>query len=82
MKVSELNANLIDSYLRLFEGAPPTVRRRLTARLMRLVRYTRRKPDTKAIDDLYGSFKGRQTADEILKQIHDARTFKTHLEGL
>lgn len=80
MKATDLKFNLIDSYLGLLKSLSPDNRLELISKLSDSLKNFE-KPTDKSLNDLYGAFKTRKSADEIIADLKKSRNFgrKTEL---
>lgn len=79
MKAIDINTTLIDGYLRLLENLSPSNKLDLISKLTLSVKSDmsdRKKSFYKA----FGAWESKQTAEEIIKDIHDSRTFNRQIE--
>jgi hypothetical protein len=79
MKAANINFNLIDSYLGLLNNLSPESKLELISKLSDSLKGTR-KPTTKSLGDLYGSFISRKSADEIISELKSSRFFNRKME--
>jgi hypothetical protein len=81
MKAANLNFNLIDSYLELLKSLSPDNRLELISRLSDSLKGSNA-PSEKPLSDLYGAFKTRKSADEIIAELKKSRSFNRKTEEL
>ena len=81
MKAANLNFNLIDSYLELLNTLSPDSKLELIARLSDSLKGPR-KSSNKPLKDLYGAFKSKKSADEIIDMLRGSRNFSRNTEQL
>jgi hypothetical protein len=81
MKAADLKFNLIDSYLGLLRSLSPENRLELISKLSDSLKGSRR-PTNKSISDLYGAFKTKKSADEIIADLRKSRNFNRRTEQL
>lgn len=81
MKASGLGFNLIDSYLGLLNSLSPDNRLELISRLSDSLKGSK-KPTDKSLNDLYGAFKTKKSADEIIADLKKRRNFDRKTELL
>ena len=74
MKATDININLIESYLGLLENLSSDNKLELIARLSKSMKNTK-KSKTGSLKSLYGAFISKQSADELIDEIKKARTF-------
>ena len=75
MKATDLNINLIESYFGLLKNLSTDSKLELIAKLSNSMKTTKRTKDD-SLKSLYGAFISKQSADEIINDIKQARTFK------
>lgn len=81
MKAAGLKFNLIDSYLGLLKSLSPNNRLELISRLTDSLKSSK-KPTNKSLNDLYGAFKTKKSADEIIVDLKKSRNFDRKTEQL
>ena len=74
MKTPDLNINLIESYFGLLKNLSVDSKLELIAKLSNSMRATKRTKND-SLKSLYGAFVSNQSADEIIDDIKQARTF-------
>ena len=74
MKTTDLNFNLVDSYLGLLKSLSPDSRLELIAKLSASLKGSK-KPSNKSLSELYGAFKSKKTADQIIADLKKSRNF-------
>lgn len=74
MKTSRLNLNLIDSYFGLLKNLSSDSKLELIAKLSDSMKTSRRTKNG-SLKSLYGAFISKQSADELIRDIKQARTF-------
>ena len=81
MKTIDINTTLIDGYLQLLDNLSPSNKLDLISKLTLSVKtdITDRK---KSFYKAFGAWKSKQTADQIIKDIRDSRTFNRQIEEL
>lgn len=80
MKAANLNFNLIDSYFGLLKSLSPDSKLELISKLSDSLKGGNI-PTNKSLDDLYGSFISKKSADEIIGELKNARNFNRQIEG-
>lgn len=75
MKTSDLNINLIDTYYGLLKNLSTDSKLELIARLSNSMK-TSSQAENDSWQSLYGAFISKQSADELIDDIKNARTFK------
>lgn len=81
MKAADLKFNLIDSYLGLLNNLSPDRKLELISRLSDSLKGSKKSTD-KSIGELYGAFISRKSADEIIADLKNSRSFNRKTEGL
>lgn len=81
MKTADLKFNIIDSYLELLKGLSPDSKLELISKLSDSLKGSK-KSANKPLGELYGSFKTRKTADEIIAELKRSRKFSRKTEEL
>ncbi len=79
MKSADLKFNLIDSYLGLLNSLSPDSKLELISKLSDSLKGFK-KPTRKSVGDLYGAFKSKKTADEIISDLKSKRYFNRKTE--
>lgn len=74
MKAADLKFNLIDSYLGLLNNLSPESKLELISKLSDSLKGSK-KPIKKSLSNLYGAFKSKKTADEIITDLKSSRKF-------
>ena len=74
MKATGLNINLIETYFGLLKNLSADSKLELIAKLSNSMKTTKRTKDD-SLKSLYGAFISKQSADEIIDDIKQARTF-------
>lgn len=81
MKAADLKFNLIDSYLGLLNNLSPDRKLELISRLSDSLKGSEKSTD-KSIGELYGAFISKKSADEIIADLKNSRSFNRKTEGL
>jgi hypothetical protein len=81
MKTADLKFNLIDSYLGLLSNLSPDSKLELISKLSDSLKGSR-KPSKKSLNDLYGAFISKKSADEIITELKNSRNFDRKTEQL
>ena len=81
MKAANLKFNLIDSYLGLLKSMSPDNKLELISRLSDSLKGPK-KNNNKSLSDLYGAFKTKKSADEIIADLKKSRNFGRKIEQL
>ena len=81
MKAIDINTTLIDGYIRLLDNLSPSNKLDLISKLTLSVKtdITDRK---KSFYKAYGAWESKQTADQIISDIRNSRTFNRQIEEL
>ncbi len=79
MKAIDINTTLIDGYLKLLDNLSPSNKLDLISKLTLSVKsdITDRK---KNFYKAFGAWESKQTADQIIKEIRDSRSFNRQIE--
>jgi len=80
MKASDLEFNVIDSYLGLLNNLSSENKLELISKLSDSLKDS--KMPTKSLSDLYGSFVSSHSADEIINELKAGRNFNRMTEQL
>lgn len=81
MKAADLKFSLIDTYLGLLNSLSPERKLELISRLSDSLKGSK-KPSNKSIEELYGAFVSKQSADEIIADLKGSRRFDRKTEEL
>ena len=81
MKAADLKFSLIDTYLGLLDSLSPERKLELISRLSDSLKGSK-KPSNKSIEELYGAFVSKQSADEIIADLKRSRRFDRKTEEL
>lgn len=81
MKAADLKFNLIDSYIGLLKSLSPDSRLELISKLSDSLKGSK-KPTDKSLSDLYGAFKTKKSADEMIADLKKSRNFDRKTERL
>lgn len=81
MKATDLQFNLIDSYLGLLNKLSPDNKRELISKLSDSLKGSKG-PTDKSLNDLFGAFISEKSAEEIIADLKQGRTFKRSTEEL
>ena len=81
MKAADINTNLIDSYFTLLKSLSPDNKLELIARLSKSMKTTK-KAKKASLKSLYGSWVSEQSADQLVDELKQARTFNRQREEL
>jgi len=75
MSTEEINKQLVDTYYSMLKNLSQDNKLELIERLSNSIRTSKKEKSGKSIDALYGSWESEKSADEIIKEIEDARNF-------
>ena len=80
MNTAKLNKSIVDNYLMLLDSLSVDNKLEIISKLSESLK-TKRKQKKKSITSLFGSLENDMTADEMIKQIKEARNFsRTEIE--
>jgi hypothetical protein len=74
-----LNTHIVDSYLALLKGLDPNVKLDLISKLTQSLK-SDIKPAENLFESSYGAWAGNESAEEIISNIRDSRTFNRQIE--
>lgn len=80
MKAADINTTLIDGYLRLLDNLSQGNKLDLISRLTTSVKADKQ-DKKKLFKKSFGAFESSKTAEEIIKEIRDSRTFNRQIES-
>ncbi len=75
------NVNIIDSYIGLLNNLSPDSKLELISRLSQSLK-SQKKLKEKPIQELFGAFKSEKSAETIIEEIRQSRTFTRQIEEL
>src|SRR5690625_5092840 len=75
MSTEEINKQLVDTYYSMLKNLSQDNKLELIERLSNSIRTSKMEKSGKSIDALYGSWESEKSADEIIKEIEDARKY-------
>lgn len=81
MKAGELKFNIIDSYLKLLNSLSAENKREIISRLSDSLKGPKNNPPT-AFKKLFGSFESVLSADQIIADLKNTRSFNRNIEQL
>ena len=81
MNTTDLNLNLIETYFKLLNNLNPDSKLELIARLSNSMKTTKATKKG-SLKSLYGAFVSDQSADELIDEIKQERTFNRKREEL
>ena len=76
-----VNVHIINNYLGLLKSLPPDSKLEIISKLSDSLKSTKQ-PKGKSLKNLYGAFKSDKSADQMIKEIKEARTFNRKIEPL
>ena len=79
MKAIDINTTLIEGYLRLLDNLSPNNKLDLISKLTLTVK-TDITDKKKSFYKAFGAWESKQSADEIINDIHSSRTFNRQIE--
>jgi len=80
MKASEINTTLIDGYLRLLDNLSSGNKLDLISKLSLSIK-SEKKDKKKSFKKSFGAFDSSKSADEIINEIRNSRTFNRQIES-
>jgi hypothetical protein len=80
MKAVDINTTLIDGYLKLLDNLSPNNKLDLISRLSTSIK-TDLSDKKNLFKKAFGAFEPEESADEIIQQIRDSRTFNRQIES-
>jgi len=75
MSTVDINKRLVDTYYSMLKNLSQNNKLELIERLSNSIRTSKKEKSENSIDALYGSWESEKSADEIIKEIEDARNF-------
>lgn len=81
MKTTDLNTALLDNYLGLIKNLSPEIKLDLIERITRTLKGNLTNKNS-PITDAFGVWQSKKTADEIITEIRESRTFNRQIEML
>ncbi len=81
MKNPDLNTALLDNYLGLIKNLSPEIKLDLIERITKTLKGNLTKKNG-SITDAFGKWKSKKSADEIITEIRNSRTFNRDIEML
>lgn len=81
MKVRDINTTLIDGYLQMLDNLSPSNKLDLISKLTQSVKTDINDRKT-SFFKAFGAWKSKETAEEIIDQIRESRTFNRTIEEL
>ena len=81
MKTTDINNTIIDGYIRLLDNLSPSNKLDLISKLTLSVK-SDISEKKKSFYEAFGAWNSKQTAEEIIKEIRDSRSFNRQIEVL
>ncbi len=81
MKASDLNFNLIKTYFDLLKNLSPDSKLELIAKLLNSIKNPKHSKNG-SLKSLYGAFISKKSADDLIREIKQSRTFNRKAEEL
>ena len=81
MKASNLNFNLIKTYFDLLKNLSPDSKLELISKLLNSMKNPKHSKN-EPLKSLYGAFVSKQSADDLIREIKQSRTFNRRAEEL
>jgi hypothetical protein len=75
------NLHIINNYLGLLKSLPPDSKLEIISKLSDSLRSTKQSKG-KSLRSLYGAFESEKSADQMIREIKEARTFNRKIEPL
>lgn len=75
------NIHIINNYLGLLKSLPPDSKLEIISRLSDSLKSSKQ-PKGKSLKSLFGAFKSDKSADEMIRELKEARTFNRKIEPL
>lgn len=75
------NINILDSYIELLNNLSPDSKLELISRLSQSLR-SQKEVKEKSIQELFGAFVSEKSAETIIEEIRQSRTFTRQIEEL
>jgi hypothetical protein len=79
MRTTNLNINVIDNYFGLLKNLSIDNKLELISKLSNSMKSSK-KEESSSLSSLYGAFKSKKSADELIKDIRESRTFNRKRE--
>jgi phosphoheptose isomerase len=79
--MAEVNTTFIDNYLGLIKNLSPEIKIDIIEKLMKSLKHDF-KGSNKTLKDSFGAWKSEKSADEIISELRNSRTFKREIESL
>lgn len=81
MKTADIHTSLINGYIQLLRNLSPDSKLDLIEKLTKSLRIDLTM-NRKSLRRAFGAFQSDKTADELIKEIRESRTFTRQIEGL
>ena len=81
MKTTDIHTSLINGYIGLLRNLSPNSKLDLIEKLTKSLRLDLTK-NRKSLRRAFGAFQSDKTANELIKEIRESRTFTRQIEGL
>lgn len=81
MKATDINIHIIDNYFGLLKNLSPDNKLELITKLSNSLKSSKQEKE-KSLNELFGAFKSKKSADQIIDEIHQSRTFNRKTESL
>lgn len=81
MKTTDINTSLIEGYLKMLDNLSPSNKLYLISKLTQSVK-TDLTDKKSSFYQAFGAWESSKTADEIIKEIKESRTFNREIEQL
>lgn len=82
MKSAEISNTLLNEYLALLENLSTNAKLELISRLSLAIKATGKEQKTKLLKRVYGAYESEETADELISELKEARSFYRKREDL
>ena len=79
MKTIDINTTLIDGYLKLMNNLSPSIKLDLISKLTQSVK-AENIDKKKSFYEAFGAFESEKSADEIINDIYNSRSFNHQIE--
>jgi len=79
--MKETNLNIIDVYLELLTSLSPDSKLEIISRLSQSLKSEKKVPSM-SINDLYGAFESEKSAEALIEETRQARTFTRQMDEL
>lgn len=79
--MGDIDKNLIDVYLQMIEKLGNQSKLELISRISSSMKVDKKLIDKESVLKLYGSFKSKETAEELIDKIRASRLYTRKIEG-